>query len=254
MLRSQETYYDKISTLAPGTQDGVKQVVNSFFSYCMEREIGDPLTFMKKTENGILLNEELHDSISKLIEEEKGDTGRLNHILESLEKGKQLYSSDQKYLQSLIPSSETIISEKKKQIETKVETRKVISSSETYAFRGKYLGGHPLHPKPQKITLFFHPDKLVLQELEFELPYRSIKSIENTTEEKIKALRVVGLGLIWLPLGIAGLFWKKKKIFTHLVYQDEVGMNASIILDFEKNLEEVQREIYTRAVAARKKS
>lgn len=198
------------------------------------------------------MSEELLDSISKLIQEKKGDTGRLNHILESLKKGKQIYNSDQKYLQSLIPSSETIITEQK-QIK-KIETPKKINSSQTFSFKGHYLGGHPLHPKSQKIMLFLLPDKLVIQELDFELPYSSIKQIENTNEEKIKALRVVGLGLIWLPLGIAGLFWKKKTIFTHLVYQDELGMNASIILDFGKNINEVQREIYQRAVAARKKS
>ena len=200
------------------------------------------------------MSDELIEKIQSLISAGKGDTGRLNYILESLKKGKQLYNSDQKYLQSIIPSSEIIISEKKKQIETKVETPKVINSSETYTFKGKYLGGYPLHPKPQKVTLFLHPDKLVIKELEFELPYSSIKNIENTTEEKIKALRVIGLGLIWLPLGIAGLFWKKRNIFTHLVYQDELGSNASIILDFGKNLNEVQSEIYNRAVAAKKKS
>lgn len=200
------------------------------------------------------MSDELIEKIQSLISAGKGDTGRLNYILESLKKGKQIYDSDQKYLQSLIPSSVTIISEKKKQVETKVETLKVINSSEIYTFKGKYMGGHPLHPKPQKITLSLNTDKLVIQELEFELPYGSIKNIENTTEEKIKALRVVGLGLIWLPLGIAGLFWKKKNIFTHLVYQDELGGDASIILDFGKNLNEIQSEIYRRAVAAKKKS
>ena len=200
------------------------------------------------------MSKELQDSILKLIDENKGDIGRLKHILESLEKGKQLYSSDQKYLQSLIPSSEIIISEKEKQIKTKVETPKVNNSSKIYFFKGKYLGGHILHPKPQKITLVLRPDKLVIDELEFELPYSSIKNIENTTEEKIKASRVIGLGLIWLPLGIAGLFWKKRSVYTHLVYQDELGMNTSIILDFDKNLNEVQKEIYRRAVAERKTS
>ncbi|MCH8324461.1 MAG: tyrosine-type recombinase/integrase [Thaumarchaeota archaeon] len=51
MLRTIETYYEKTSTLAPGTQIGIKQVVNSFFSYCMEKGIGDPIPFMKKSEN-----------------------------------------------------------------------------------------------------------------------------------------------------------------------------------------------------------
>ncbi len=50
MLRSLETYSEKISTLAPETQIGIKQTVNFFFSYCMEKGIGDPILFMKKSE------------------------------------------------------------------------------------------------------------------------------------------------------------------------------------------------------------
>ena len=37
MLRSLETYSEKILTLAPETQIGIKQTVNFFFSYCMEK-------------------------------------------------------------------------------------------------------------------------------------------------------------------------------------------------------------------------
>ena len=44
----------------------------------------------------------LIDSVKKLIEDGEGDARRLNHILATLESGKSLYSSDGKYLHSLI--------------------------------------------------------------------------------------------------------------------------------------------------------
>jgi uncharacterized protein YbjQ (UPF0145 family) len=51
----------------------------------------------------------LTDSIKKLIEDKKGDTGRLTHILGTIESGKHLYSSDEKYIQSLLgPSIQSI--------------------------------------------------------------------------------------------------------------------------------------------------
>jgi len=50
VLRTEDTYYEKISIKAIGTQLGIKQSINSFFSYCMEKGIGDPLIYMKKSE------------------------------------------------------------------------------------------------------------------------------------------------------------------------------------------------------------
>ena len=46
------------------------------------------------------------DSVKMLISEGKGDVGRLTHILGTLESGKPLYSSDEKYLQSLLGDTE----------------------------------------------------------------------------------------------------------------------------------------------------
>jgi len=40
--------------------------------------------------------------IKKLIEQKQGDKGRLEYILESLQKGKKLFNSDQKYLDKKI--------------------------------------------------------------------------------------------------------------------------------------------------------
>jgi len=50
VLRTEETYYEKIAIRAPATQIGIKQSINSFFSYCMEKGMGDPLLNMKKSE------------------------------------------------------------------------------------------------------------------------------------------------------------------------------------------------------------
>ncbi len=50
MLRTQESYFEKISTQAGGTQRGIKQTTNEFSSYCMEKGIGDPISLMKKSE------------------------------------------------------------------------------------------------------------------------------------------------------------------------------------------------------------
>ena len=50
MLRTQETYFEKIAVRAQGTQTGIKTSIGLFFSYCMEKGIGDPLLFMKKSE------------------------------------------------------------------------------------------------------------------------------------------------------------------------------------------------------------
>jgi hypothetical protein len=46
--------------------------------------------------------EELIDHVVYLIESKKGDPGRLNYILNTLQDGKLLYNSDKKYLDSLI--------------------------------------------------------------------------------------------------------------------------------------------------------
>ena len=40
VLRTQDTYYERNSLKAHGTQLGIKQSIISFFSYCMEKGIG----------------------------------------------------------------------------------------------------------------------------------------------------------------------------------------------------------------------
>src|SRR5437867_3617919 len=48
------------------------------------------------------MSDELIEYVMYLINSKKGDIGRLNYILTALQDGKQLYSSDKRYLESLI--------------------------------------------------------------------------------------------------------------------------------------------------------
>ena len=58
-------------------------------------------------------------SVHRLIEEGIGDAARLEYILDRLEKGKYLYLSDQKYLESLLSSNQMNVTESS---ETKEES------------------------------------------------------------------------------------------------------------------------------------
>jgi len=77
------------------------------------------------------LDQELIDSIQKLIEEGKGDSGRLNHIIDSLKMGKILYKSDARYLDQLISKDskkEVLHKNFEPEKEIKTETPKIISN------------------------------------------------------------------------------------------------------------------------------
>jgi signal peptidase I len=67
------------------------------------------------------MSEELIKAVQDLINSDKGDNGRLEHILETLKKGKSLFSSDQKYLENLL--------EHKNSEESKIEEK--ITANET---------------------------------------------------------------------------------------------------------------------------
>jgi len=59
VLRTQETYLERIYVKAPGTQEGIKRSISSFFSYCMEKGIGDSIKNMKKPTVTFFLNMKL---------------------------------------------------------------------------------------------------------------------------------------------------------------------------------------------------
>ena len=75
-------------------------------------------------------------------------------------------------------------------------------------------------------------------------------NIENMNDKKISALRVVGLGLIFLPLAIVGALWKQKKLYTVIEYHDGLD-TQQVIFDFDDNVEKMQPLIYQRMLQAK---
>jgi hypothetical protein len=73
----------------------------------------------------------------------------------------------------------------------------------------KYMGGHPVHVEHTTTGVYVYNDRIELFNPELVIPYSVILKIENMDEKKISALRVVGLGLVALPLAIVGALWKK---------------------------------------------
>jgi len=136
----------------------------------------------------------------------------------------------------------------------KRETEKQEIQKPQDKFDAKYLGGHKAYPanKPKdvKINIFLDRIEIHSDKFLFNIPYSQMTNIENMDEKKISALRVVGLGLVFLPLAIVGAIWKKKKIYTVIEYNDGID-TQSIVLDFEKHLEKKQPIIYQKMIAAR---
>jgi len=50
----------------------------------------------------LALSTKFEDSIQSLIDNRKGDAGRLEHIIQAIKQGKRLYDSDKKYVESLL--------------------------------------------------------------------------------------------------------------------------------------------------------
>jgi len=109
------------------------------------------------------------------------------------------------------------------------------------------------YPTPKDSRVFLYNDRLDLflnnenykNKPSITIPYESISSIENADESKISAFRVA-------MLGIVGGLWKKKHIYTVIVYRDEFG-EKTIVLDFGKDVEEAQPMIYKKFLEYRKK-
>ena len=77
-------------------------------------------------------------------------------------------------------------------------------------------------------------------------------NIQNMDEKKIPALRVVGLGLVFVPLAIVGAVWKKKHIYTVIQYNDETG-ELTVVLDFGRFIDKLQPFIYRKMLEYRNK-
>jgi len=69
-------------------------------------------------------------------------------------------------------------------------------------------------------------------------------NVESTNEDKMSAFRVA-------MFGIVGGLWKKKHIYTVIHYKDEIGPKL-VVLDFGKQIDEIQPLIYHRMLDSRK--
>jgi hypothetical protein len=118
-----------------------------------------------------------------------------------------------------------------------------------------YVGGHKAWPKPVMTMIFVYDDRIELspkqQETVISIPYSEIVNIENMDEQRISTERVVGLGLVFVPLAIVGAIWKKRHIYTVIRYRD-INDEQTIILDFEDNIDKFQPYIYNKMLENRK--
>jgi hypothetical protein len=118
-------------------------------------------------------------------------------------------------------------------------------------YRAEYMGGHPEHPSRAVSPVSIYSDKIEVDVLGLEIPYRSMTNIENMDEQRISTGRVVGLGLLYPELAVVGALWKKKHRYTVLQYKDGVE-NRAIVLDFRNNIDSAQPLIYGRMLNFRK--
>lgn len=121
-------------------------------------------------------------------------------------------------------------------------------------FDSKYLGGHKMHPKPTETNVFVFSDRIELENPRLRIAFNSMSNIENADEKKVSALRVVGLGLVFLPLAIVGAVWKKKHIYTVIEYTDALNEEQTLVFDFGGKLEEAQQMMYNEMLAIKQQS
>ncbi len=86
------------------------------------------------------MSDELIESVMQLINSKKGDAGRLNYILGMLQEGRTLYTSDNRYLESLISTyiepSKRKIGQQQSMDELKTELARVKAKLERIEKRG----------------------------------------------------------------------------------------------------------------------
>ena len=70
------------------------------------------------------------------------------------------------------------------------------------------------------------------------------------TEKRISILRIVGLGLVFVPLAIVGALWKKVISILSFWSSDDSD-DQMIIVGFDKNLDSSQSVIYNRMLEFR---
>ena len=128
----------------------------------------------------------------------------------------------------------------------------LILSNTTKSYTGKYVGGHVEFPTSKDCKIFLYDDRIELHFWDgydwkptIIVPYQSMVNIESANEDKISAFRVA-------TLGIVGGLWKKKHVYTVIQYKDEIG-EKTIVLDFGKQIDEIQPLIYHNMLEFRQK-
>lgn len=113
-----------------------------------------------------------------------------------------------------------------------------------------YIGGHPQYPKQRNAAaialwndsfgIYFDRDKPA----NITVSYNRITNIESMTEQQMKLGRV-------LAFGIVGALWKKKHLYTIIQYQNEYNITCGIVLDLDRQIENVQSVVYQKMVESR---
>ena len=57
-------------------------------------------------------------------------------------------------------------------------------------FRCRYLGGHPLHPKPCRCRAVVSDDAMIIPELDIEIPYSSVEDVRYVRIEELLRRRL----------------------------------------------------------------
>jgi len=109
----------------------------------------------------------------------------------------------------------------------------------------KYISGHSMHPKEKDTQALFFVDRLEINKPNIIIPYASITKLGSQEDRHITKTRVFATGII------PGLFWKKIYRYTVIEYNDGF-MNQSILLDFHKDAERVQKGLYQNMIDAKK--
>jgi hypothetical protein len=116
-----------------------------------------------------------------------------------------------------------------------------------FKFEAEYMGGHKAFPRKKDTDVLIYHDRLVLKALGIDIPFSSVKNMENSDADRITKTRV------FLTGPIIGLLWKKKFLYTVIDYNDGM-VDQTIILDLHKSIEKAQTIIYQRILSSRKPS
>jgi hypothetical protein len=114
-----------------------------------------------------------------------------------------------------------------------------------YKFGAEYMGGHKSFPKKRDTDLLIFHDRIILNKLDLDIPFRSISNIENSDAERLTKTRML------LTPFFLGFFWKKKYLYTVIDYHDGID-NQSVVLDLHRAVEKAQGILYQRMLSSRK--